>query len=86
VASVYASSWAFPPVGLALTIIGGCMALGLIAGAIISKIVTDSTTPFLEKTEKDNNNEHGNKKNGKTIVVSDRTPESSQSSTALRLY
>ena len=89
-ASAYASSWAFPPLGVALTIIGGCMALGLIAGliarAIISKIATDSTTPFLKKTEKDNNNEHGNKKNGKTIVVSDRTPESSQSSTALRLY
>lgn len=77
VASVYASSWAFPPAGVALTIIGGCMALGFIAGiitnAIISKSNIDSTTPFL-KTEKDNNNEKENKNQTKTIEVSDQSP------------
>lgn len=84
-ASFYASSWAFPPLGIALTIIGGCIALGFIAGAIISKTTTDSTTPFLEKTEKNNNNENGNKNQGKTIIVSEIDIESSQSNTALRL-
>jgi ankyrin repeat protein len=56
IASAIALSWSFPPLGLALTIIGACTALGLTTGATYSKkdVIANKIATIFHKSTADN--------------------------------
>lgn len=56
IASGYALSWSFPPLGLALTIIGACTAIGLATGATYSKkdVIANKLATVFHKGTADN--------------------------------
>ena len=56
IASGYALSWSFPPLGLTLTIIGACAALGLTTGATYSKkdVIANKIATIFHKSTADN--------------------------------